>query len=145
LLLTEDVTIKTDPTNTAVPINYQVVKAWKGECEARGVKPQHAAYDRSGGGIPFGDIVSVTWSPMVSGVTSGGNASKRPVPGEKTPAGRPVLACEKFDNKSTEIWYSAHPLFRSHQIKGVSDDLAKELCSRQHAEGKTGDGRKLCI
>jgi len=145
LMLIDDVTIKTDPTNTTVPINYQVVKAWKKECEDRGVKPQHAAYDRSGGGIPFGDIVSVVWSPLVSGVTSGGTASRRPVQGEKTPEGRPVLGCEKFANKSTEIWYSAHPLFRSHQIKGVSDDLAKELCSRQHAEGKTGDGRKLCI
>ena len=145
LLLTEDETIKTDAANTVVPINYQIVKGWKLACERRGVKPQHAAYDRSGGGIPFGDIVSVVWSPMVSGISSGGTASRRPVPGEKTPEGRPVLACERFDNKSTEIWYGAHPLLRSHQIKGVSDELAKELCSRQHAKGRMGAGGKLCI
>lgn len=145
LLLTGGIAIKTDPSNTVTPVNFQAVKGWKTECEARGVRPTHAAYDRSGGGIPFGDIVSVMWSPLVSGITSGGNASRRPVPGEKTPAGRPVLACEKFDNKSTEVWYGAHPLFRSHQIKGVDDDLAKELCSRQHAKNRMGDGRKICI
>jgi hypothetical protein len=145
LLLTEDITIKTDTTDNSVPINFQIVKAWKKACEERGVKPQHAAYDRSGGGIPFGDIISVIWSPLVTGVTSGGSASRRPVMGERSPEGRPVLGCEKFENKSTEIWYGAHPLLRTHQIKGVSDSLAKELCSRQHAKGKMGDGRKICV
>ena len=145
LQLTDDVAVKTDPSNNTVPVNFQIVKGWKTECETRGVKPHCAAYDRSGGGIPFGDIVSVMWSPMVTGITFGGNASRRPVPGEKTPAGRPVLACEKFVNKSTEVWYGAHPLLRSHQIKGISDDLAKELCSRQHAKDRGGDASKICV
>jgi len=145
LQLIDDVPIKTDPSNNTVPVNFQIVKGWKTECETRGVKPHCAAYDRSGGGIPFGDIVSVMWSPMVTGITFGGNASRRPVPGEKTPAGRPVLACEKFVNKSTEVWYGAHPLLRSHQIKGISDDLAKELCSRQHAKDRGGDANKICV
>ena len=146
LLITEDVTLKTDPTNTMTPVNYQIVKEWRKECELRKVKPQCAAYDRSGGGIPFGDIVSVTWSPLVTGVTSGGTASRRPLIGEKNPAtGKPILACERYANKSTEIWHGAQPLLRSGQIFGVSDDLAKELCSRQYAKNKSGDGRSVCI
>lgn len=145
LLLTEDLPIQTDTTDTTVPITFQIAKAWKRACEDRGVKPQHAAYDRSGGGIPFGDIVNVVWSPAVTGMTAGGSASRRPVPGEKTPDGRAILACEKFENKSTEVWFGAHPFFRSHQIKGVSDDLAKELCSRHLAKGKMGDGKKICV
>lgn len=145
LLLTEDVTIKTDPTNTLVPINYQIVRGWRDECEKRKVKPQFAAYDRSGGGIPFGDIVTVVWSPMVTGVTSGGQASTRAIPGEKTPEGRPIRCCDRYMNKSTEIWYGAHPLFRSGQIRGVGDDLAKELCSRQHHKGRGGDGKTICV
>lgn len=144
LQLTDNVTIKTDPTNTLLPVNYQIVKQWRQECEARKVRPQHAAYDRTGGGVPFGDIVTVAWSPMATGVQFGGQASMRLVHGEKTPEGRPIRGCDRFDNKATEIWYGAHPLFRSGQIRGVSDELAKELCSRQHSK-KFGDGRKICI
>jgi hypothetical protein len=146
LKLTEDVTLKVDPTNTLTPVNYQIVKAWRSECEARKVKPQCAAFDRSGGGIPFGDIVSVTWSPLVVGVTTGGSASKRPLFGEKHPStNNPVLACERFSNKATEVWHVAQPFLRAGQIFGVSDELAKELCSRQYDDAKGGDGRKVCI
>jgi len=84
ILLTESVAIKVDVNNTSVPINYQIVRGWKKECMARGVLPQHAAYDRTGGGIPFGDIVITQWSNLVTGVTSGGPASKNPVPGRKS-------------------------------------------------------------
>lgn len=51
----------------------------------------------------------------------------------------------KFENKSTEVWFGAHPFLRSHQIKGVPDDLAKELCSRHLAKGMRGDGKKICV
>ena len=146
LLLTHDVTIQTDPTDTQNPVSYQIAKNWRIECEKHKVKPQFAAYDRSGGGAPFGDIVSVTWSPLVTGVMFGGTASRRPIQGERHPGSNvPVLACERYDNKVTEIWYGAHPLFRSGQIRGVSDELAKELCSRQNAKGKGSDGKKICI
>lgn len=145
LMLTEGVPIQTDTTDTSTPITFQIAKAWRRLCEDRGVKPQHAAYDRSGGGIPFGDIASVVWSPALTGMTTGGAASRRPVPGEKSPDGRAVLASEKFENKSTEVWFGAHPFLRSHQIKGVPDDLAKELCSRHLAKGMRGDGKKICV
>lgn len=146
LLIEEDVVIKTDPTNTLTPVNYQIVREWRKECENRGVSPENAAYDRSGGGIPFGDIVTVVWSPKVMGITSGGKASTRPVPGERDPrTNKPILACERYANKATELWYGAHPYLRSSQIYGISDELAKELCSRQHAKGKTADGRTLCV
>ena len=145
LQITDDVMIKTDPTDTTVPINYQIVRNWRNECDARKVRPQCAAYDRTGGGIPFGDIVTVVWSPMVTGITSGGTASVRPIPGEKSPEGRPIRCCDRYANKATEIWYGAHPLFRSGQIRGVSDDLAKELCSRQHLKGRLSDSRTISV
>lgn len=132
LLVTEQVAIKVDVNNTLIPINFQIVNGWKKECRKRGVLPQNAAYDRTGGGIPFGDIVFTVWSPLVTGITSGGPASKNPIPGEFKPGTKtPVLACDRYANRATEIWYSAHPLFRSQQIFGVREDLAKELCTRQ--------------
>jgi hypothetical protein len=142
-LLTDKVAIKVDVNNAKIPVNYQIVHGWKKECQARKVLPQHAAYDRTGGGIPFGDIVFTQWSPLVTGIVSGGSASKSPLSGEYKPGTRePVLACDRFSNRATEIWYAAQPLFRSGQIFGVDDELAKELCSRQHS--KNG-GTKLQV
>lgn len=132
LLFTESVAIKADINNTSIPVNFQLVHKWKKECQARGVLPQHAAFDRTGGGIPFGDIVHSIWSPLVTGITSAGPASKNPIPGEYQPGTKkPILACDRFANRATEIWHSAMPYFRSQQIFGVDEDLAKELCTRQ--------------
>lgn len=136
-LLTETLAIKVDVNNTTVPVSYQLVNGWKKACRERGVLPQHAAFDSTGGGAPFGDIVQATWSPLVTRVTSAGPASKNPLPGEFLPGTRTgekpkqVLACDRYANRATEIWLSAQSLFRSQQIYGVTEDLAKELCSRQ--------------
>ena len=62
------------------------------------------------------------------------------------PDGKLILNCERYSNMSTYIWYGAMPFLRSGQIRGVDNDLAKEICSRQHDEGKSGsDGRGLKI
>lgn len=146
LLRTGTEVIRVDVNNTSVPVNFQIVRQWKRMCEARGILPQNAAYDRTGGGIPFGDIVSNQWSPLVLGVTSAGPATKAKLHGETHPGTRkPVLACERFANRATEIWYSAHPFFRSQQLRGVNEELAKELCSRQHAKGRNADGRTIQV
>ena len=151
LLITEGVTLKINISDTHVPASYQTVRQWKKLCEERGVRPEHAGYDATGGGQPFGHIVQSLWSPQVLGVNSAGPASKTKLPGEFHPGTKkPVLACERFSNRATELWYGAHPLFRSRQIFGVSEDLAKELCSRQHSKigsGQTqgGDARTLKV
>lgn len=146
LLRTGTEVIKVDVNNTAVPVNFQIVRQWKRMCESRGILPQDAAYDRTGGGIPFGDIVSHQWSPLVTGITSAGPATKNKLHGEYHPGTRkPVLACERFANRATEIWYSAHPFFRSQQLRGVTEELAKELCSRQHAKKRSADARTIQV
>lgn len=143
LLFTESLAIKVDVNNTTVPINFQIVQGWKSACRERGVLPQHAAFDSTGGGVPFGDIVYAVWSRWVTGITSAGPASKTPIPGEFKPGTKtPILACERFKNRATEIWYSAMPLFRSRQILGVDEDLAKELCTRQLDKG---NNVKFCV
>ena len=134
-LRTESTSIKVDVNNTAIPISYQLVNGWKKACQARHVKPEHAAYDRTGGGIPFGDVVFATWSPLVTGISSGGPATETPLPGEFHPGTKkPIRACDRFANRASEIWHSAMPLLRSQQIFGVDEELAKELCSRQYAK-----------
>jgi hypothetical protein len=151
LLIKEGVTLKINISDTQVPASYQTVRQWKKLCEERGVRPEHAGYDATGGGQPFGHIVQSIWSPAVLGVNSAGPASKAKLPGELHPGTKKhVMACERFSNRATELWYGAHPLFRSRQIFGVSEDLAKELCSRQHSKvgsGQTqgGDARTLKV
>lgn len=146
-LRTESINIEVDVTLKDIPVPFQVVHNWKKECMKRGVLPENAAYDRTGGGEPFGGIVHTQWSPRVTGITSAGPASKNPLPGEFHPAKpgekpKPVLACDRFANRATEIWWSAHALFRSQQIFGVSEALAKELCSRRSCK-KAGIKEKV--
>ena len=154
LLVTGNETFKVDINNVHTPISYQVVRQWKASCVKRGIAPRNAGFDITGS-PSFGDIVRSEWSHEVLGLNTAGPASSNPLPGEFHPSTRPgsrkpVLARERFSNKATEVWYSAQPFFRARQIFGVSDELAKELCSRQHAKvgaGQTqgGDARTLKI
>lgn len=141
--------VKVNVNDVNVPPSYQIVRGWRAMCIERGIKPENAGYDSTGGGQPFGDIVKVQWSPAVLGITSAGPASKTSTgekkPGKKPGTTEPVLAHERFANKATELWYGAKKLFRSRQISGVNEELAKELCSRQHAKGSEGDARVLKV
>ena len=140
----EVVTIKANINDTSVPVSYQLVRNWRRECEARGVPPQNACFDSTGGGITFGDVVKTQWSSLVHAITSAGKVSRTPVGKEKGPDGKPVLASDKFANKATELWYGAHPFLRSGQLRGITTELAKEICSRQH-EKQAGDGRTIKV
>jgi hypothetical protein len=130
--------------DTKTPVNFQIVRKWKAECERRGIPPQNCCFDSSGAGIVFGDIVATQWSPLVQGISAGGKALKEADPvvkREKDGTERSLL----FANRATQLWYSAHPYFRAGQIRGVTPELAKEICSRQLDPGHTGDGRTLKI
>ncbi len=143
MMVTEQVAIKIDAGDTGTDPSYQVVREWKRQCEKRGVLPQHAAFDATGGGVPFAGIVRHEWSSRVQGISSGGRASNRPVGMERNPDGSKLLAGQRFFNKATEMWYSAHPFLRSGQIFGITPELAKEICSRKNEEGHSGDGRRV--
>lgn len=141
----ENFTVMADATNTAVPVPYQIARNWRDECRKRGIPPQNCAFDATGGGITFGAIVKVEWSPLVHAISSGGKASKDPLENEKGPDGKKITAEQKFANKATEIWYGAHAFLRTRQLKGVTAELAKEICSRQHDKAGSPDGRTLKI
>lgn len=133
LMRKEEVPIQIDVSNTDVPVSYQMVYAWKKECERRFVLPEDACFDATGGGIVFGDVVKTVWSSRVLGITSAGAALK-----EK---GKDDI----YANRATQIWCAPHAFFRAGQIRGVTADLAKELCSRQYDKNAQGDGRKVKV
>jgi hypothetical protein len=130
--LAEDVTDKDNPRT------FQIVKQFRDRCEAFGVLPENAAFDFSGAGKPFGDIVSREWSPKVNRIDFAGKASDLPAS-----VSDPTPSCERYANRVTEIWFGAKELIRTQQIRGVSTSLAKEMCARTYSTVKGASMRLL--
>lgn len=129
-ILNEDVTDKTEPRS------YQIAKQFRALCEENDVWPENAAFDATGAGITFGDVVRVVWSDRVKRISFGGGASDKPASvSDSTPAK------ERYANRVTEIWFSAKQLLRGRQLGGIDPDLAKELCARKYYER----GSKLVV
>jgi hypothetical protein len=125
-----------DVTNKHEPRSYQIAKKFRKLCEDREVRPENAAFDATGAGITFGDVVRVVWSDKVHRISFGGGASERPASiSDNTPSK------ERYTNRVSEIWFSAKQLLRGRQIGGISPDLAKELCARKFYERNS----KLCV
>lgn len=123
--LREDVTLKDEPRTN------QIVRQFRQRCEAEGVHPKHAAFDASGAGGPFGDVVATLWSPQVLRVQFGGAASDLPVSLSDRTASK-----LRYVNRVTEIWFSGRELMRTGQLKGVNSDLAREMCARRYETRK---------
>jgi hypothetical protein len=136
LMLKEEIALKVNITDSETPVSYQMVYAWKKECEKRFVLPEDACFDATGGGIVFADVVKTVWSSRVFGITSAGKALK-----SEKDDGKEAI----YDNRATQIWCGPHALFRSGQIKGITTELAKQLCSRQYDKNFQGDGRKVKV
>lgn len=145
LEMKETVTIKPNALDKGTPVPLQIARLWRDECLKRGVPPERACFDSSGGGISFAALVSTAWSPSVHAISSGGKASMNRLTGEKSADGKPIRAVDRFANKATEIWMGAMPFLRAGQIKGVTRELAKEVCLRQYDKTGLGDARVLKI
>lgn len=124
-----------------VPHNYQIARQFRDICGKRGIKPENAGFDSTGGGGPFGDIVSQEWSPLVKRINFSGSPSNKTVStSNRTPAK------DFYANRVTEIWYAAKPLMASGQIKGFRTEVAKEICIRENYKGPKGENtRKLQV
>lgn len=126
--LVEDVTVKSEPRA------FQIARQFRDRCIAEGVLPRHAAFDASGAGIPFGDVVAQVWSPEVLRVKFGGAPSELPVSlNDRTPASK------VYANRVSEIWFSGKELMQMNQLRGVSESLAVELTSRRYETLKSGE------
>lgn len=109
----------------------QIVQQFKDVCDAEGVEPWCCAFDKSGAGGPFGDVVAMAWSPEVLGVQFGGKASELPVSISDT-----TLSCDRYTNRVSELWFGAKELIRTGQLKGIDRDLAREMCARKYSTKK---------
>lgn len=128
--------LKEDIRKTDMPINFQFAQQFRDVCIAEGILPQHAAIDSTGGGGPFSDIVAEVWSPQVYRVKFGGKASDTPVSETDKSPGH-----SRYADRVSEIWYRGYDLLRNGQLKGITPQLAKEMCSRNYTTEKAGDLR----
>ena len=123
--------LREDVTNKEEPRAFQIARQFKDKCEAWGVSPANAAYDASGGGAPFGDVVDALWSRNVLRVQFGGKASERPVSlTDRTPSH------ERYANRVSELWWTGKELIRNKQLFGISRDLVREMTERQYTTEK---------
>lgn len=135
----EFLVLQEDLTNKTVTRSEQIVRQFRAECEKRGVSPRNVAYDGTGASS-FGDIVTSLWSPQVLRVNFAGAASDRPAtPLDSAPAS------SRFANRVSELWGAGLSLLRNGQLKGITDELAKEMCARTYQEVKGKDGLRMLV
>lgn len=123
--------LREDVTNKDEPRAFQIARQFKDKCEAWGVTAQNAAYDASGGGAPFGDVVDALWSRNVLRVQFGGKASERPVSLTDKAPGH-----ERYANRVSELWWTGKELIRNKQLFGISRELVREMTERQYTTEK---------
>lgn len=123
--------LREDVTNKEEPRAFQIARQFKDKCEAWGVTAQNAAYDASGGGAPFGDVVDAMWSRNVLRVQFGGKASERPVSLTDRVPGH-----ERYANRVSELWWTGKELIRNKQLFGISRELVREMTERQYTTEK---------
>jgi hypothetical protein len=131
--------LREDVTNKEEPRSFQIARQFRDKCEAWGVLPRYAAYDASGGGAPFGDVVDAVWSREVLRVQFGGKASDRAVSlTDKTPAH------ERYANRVSELWWAGKELIRNQQLFGVPREMIREMTERLYITEK-GVGMRIRV
>jgi hypothetical protein len=60
-------------------------------------------------------------------------------------ASDPVTARDKFDRRVSELWWVGREFVKYGQIKGVNDDLSRELKARKYTTQKGPEGLKIKV
>lgn len=127
LALEETIQLKEDVTDPR-PFDRQILDRFREECEKRGILREQAAFDATGAGISFGTLIQEVWGDGLYAVKFGGSASELPV--ESGDTLKP--STEVYANRVTELWFAGKAYIRSGQIRGISQELADEMCSRHY-------------
>lgn len=118
----------------------QVAKEFIRQCKEKGIPPEHVAYDGSGGGIVFGDLLNEFWPEGKNkflAVQFGGAASNRPTK-LKSKDKKTLLAHEVFANRVAEIWFAGVDYVTSGQVKGLTTAICMELVERRRKQSEKG-------
>lgn len=133
-LLFENVTMK-DRTR-----NFQIAEKFRDICVANRVQPEHAGMDATAAGAVLYDVVCELWSRKVVPICFGGNASELPVNTSDT---KP--ASDHYCNRVSELWYVGVDLLAGGQLKGITNDMAREMKARLYETVKAGAFMKVKV
>jgi len=137
LQFTDFIHMRDDATLKSVPRTHQIVRKIKEECQNRNIQAYDFGIDATGAGNPFADVLAGEWSPDFLRVQFGGKASDLRATANSRQTGK-----ELYYNRVTELWFSGKDLIRCKQIRGITPDLAREMCSR-HFDTIKGNGGLL--
>jgi hypothetical protein len=91
-------------------------------------------YDSTGGGAPFGDVLSLVMKTReILPIQFAERASERIGAGTDR---RP--AHERYSNKVSEIYWQVSPFLRGRQLSNLPDELMNELSLRNYTTGQRG-------
>lgn len=124
--LTEKFAIEADP-NCKDPVDFQIARQVYALCKARGVQARDFGTDATGIGRGVYAKLYEIWSAEIHKVEFGGEASELPASHEDPRPGFDV-----YDRRVTELWFSIVPFLKSGQLKGLDNDVIREMCGRKY-------------
>lgn len=123
-------------SDSPIPASYQLAQGLKAAAEKCNVPPANICVDGTGNQVC--DVISREWSPSIQRIISTWSASDREVSYEDH-----KLSCDVYRNKITEMWFQARQYCDAGQLRGMSHDLAGELCSRLYEPENATKKRSL--
>lgn len=113
---------------------FQICAKVKDIMDSQSVDYRNLAYDSTGGGSPFGDVLSIVLKTReLIAVQFAERASERTGAGTDR---RP--AHERYANRAAEIWMQMKPFLRSNQVANLPDELMNEMSAREYSTGQRG-------
>lgn len=109
------------------PVDYQIARETKSECEAFGVRPENFSADATGIGRGVFAILHQEWSGRIHRVEFGGQATEIPASEDDQRPARQV-----YDRRVTELWFSARTLMRSGRLKGMTQEQVRDFTTREY-------------
>lgn len=134
------VTLREDVRKTSETRDYQIARQFRDNCVEAGVHPKHAGLDATGAGSPFLSIVREEWHPDVLGIDFSGAPSELPISVDNQ-----RTAKQAYDRKVSELWYIGKEFLKYGQLKGVTQELAREMKARRYDTSKGTEGLKVKV
>lgn len=135
LILRDDVRIK-EKTRSR-----QIAEQFRDNCIAENVKPEHAAMDATaGGGITLADYIAEVWSPKILRVDFAGAPSESWIGADGV-----KMAKDAYDRRVSELWGIGLEFLKYGQLKGLTQELTREMKARKKDNVKGPMGLKMKV
>lgn len=112
-----------DGGSISITVSENVINQFREHCEYHSIRPRHAAFDATGGGVVFGQWLHSKWSHAVKGIRFG----EKPVERRADAQNEETI----YKNRVTQMWVQPKALVREGQIRGIPQDVVDELCQRR--------------